>query len=412
MKLVRFIALLMVFALFTGCQAQLNREYSSIKRHEEQFEVDQHSDALTAENYLGLKNAILSFVETGEDYGVLRIYEYDGNVVSDLANAVYEVCHNDPLGAYMVDYMTYDYAHIVSYYEVYIYTTFRIAPENLDAIIRCSSSAAVEAELETALLERKYQLALRISNYSELDPEAIMHRIFMAHPELGISEPSVFYQLYPESGIQRIMEVTISYPVDILMMRSRQSNLAEKADELLSMLSVHPQDLQKVQRMYRWFVDHVTYMGEDSALFASAYNALVNEYASSLGVSLAVQLLCDSLDIPCFIVEGSYADAPWHWNMIYLDELWQHIDIARGMIDESRKYQAAFDSDMIAYTWDSTLYPACPAPEPEESIDIEPDTPIEDPLPPAEDPAPDLIPYPDPDVESEEALPDTSTEGE
>ena len=226
MKHIRFFAMLLSLALLCGCQAQLNREYSSIRRHEEQFEVDQHSDALIAENYVGLKNAILSFVESGTDYGVLRIYSYDGNIVSDLANAVYEVCHNDPLGAFAVDYMTYDYAHIVSYYEIYIYTTFRVPITSIDSIIRCSGTFAVETELETALLERKYQLALRISNYNEFDPAAIIHRLYMEHPELGISEPEIFWTLYPESGVQRILEISIIYPNDAMSMRSRQNKLA------------------------------------------------------------------------------------------------------------------------------------------------------------------------------------------
>ncbi len=68
----------LLLLLLCGCSAQLKKEYRSVTPHEEQYEVDQFSDALTAENYLSLKNAILSFVETGETQGTRRAYPYDG----------------------------------------------------------------------------------------------------------------------------------------------------------------------------------------------------------------------------------------------------------------------------------------------------------------------------------------------
>ncbi len=363
MKTIRLLLVLCAMALLCSCQAQLQKEYSVIKAHEEQFEVDQYSDALTAENYTGMKNAILSFVETGADYGVIRIYEYDGNVVSDLANAVYEVSHNDPLGAYAVDYMTYDYAHIVSYYELYIYTAFRIDTETIDDIIYCSNTSGVEAKLEQALTERKYSIAIRISNYQEFNPEEIMHRLFLQHPELGISEPIFTFTLYPNTGIQRILEMNATYSYDVLSMRTRETALAERADEIAEYLSIYTKDELRIKRLYRWFTDHVSYMGEDSRLFSSSYNALVNEYGSALGVSMAVQLLCNKLDIPCFTVEGSYQGAPWYWNIVYYDDLWHHMDVCQGIITEQDTFEPLYDSDMAAYEWDSAAYPVCTLPE-------------------------------------------------
>lgn len=351
------IALMLLF--LCGCRAQLEHEYSSIITHEEQYEVDLYSNALTAENYLGLKNAILSFVETGEDYGVVRIYSYDGDLTSDLANAVYDLTHNDPLVSYAVEYMTYDYAHIVSYYELYFYITFRIDVEILDNIEYCSDISEVEALLERTLLNRSYSAVIRIANYQEFDLEDVLHRLYLNHPELAISEPGYTYTLYPESGIQRILELRISYPYDIMDMLSRAAALEEKVDEISASLSKYSSSTIQIKKISEWIKDHVLYMGEDSQLFTSAHNTLCKEYGNSQGITLSVQLLCDRLSIPCFTVEGTYQGAPWFWNIVYFNSRWHHLDVTTGLINGQSNLQIFYDEEMVDYQWPQDIFPAC-----------------------------------------------------
>lgn len=374
MKRLRLIFPLLLCLCLCACGSQLDKEYSSISPHVEQYEVDQYSDALTVENYLGLKNAILNFVETGTSYGVVRIYQYDGSLISDLANAAYEVSHTDPLGAYAVDYMTYDYAHIVSYYELYFYITFRVSIDRIDAVTYCSDVRDIEDMLETALLERSMYQAIRIPNFQDFDPTAILHQCFLAHPELGISEPEYAYTFYPDTGIQRILELVIKYPYDALSMQVRQASLEETAAQISTVLNSYSNDAIRLERLYQWILNNVKYMGEESYLFSSAYNALVNEYGSSLGISMAVQLLCQQCDLPCFLVEGYLDGSPWYWNIVYADGKWQHFDAAAGILSESeeqRNYIPLYDEDMTAYAWDTTLYPACPTPEPAVPADMD-----------------------------------------
>ena len=113
--------MLLMSMLLGGCSVMLEKEYVVIEPHNEQYVEDDQSDVLTVENYAGLKNAILSLVESGLEYGVIRTNNYDGDVTEDLADASYEVARNDPLGAFAIDYLTHDYNRIVSYYELHIY---------------------------------------------------------------------------------------------------------------------------------------------------------------------------------------------------------------------------------------------------------------------------------------------------
>ena len=59
------------------------------------------------------------------------------------------------------------------------------------------------------------------------------------------------------------------------------------------------------------------------------------------------------------IVEGSYQDEPWNWNMVFYDTSWHHIDIAQGLIQSLKTYTARYDDQMDGYDWDAAAYPVC-----------------------------------------------------
>ena len=63
------------------------------------------------------------------------------------SSAVYEVSRGDPLGTCAVDYMTYDYSKIVSYYEIHVHTTYRRTLEEIQSIQNTSGVPGVKSRL-------------------------------------------------------------------------------------------------------------------------------------------------------------------------------------------------------------------------------------------------------------------------
>ena len=57
--------LLLMTVLLSGCSHLLESRYISVKPHTETANAEEDENILTAENYLSLKNAILSLVENG-----------------------------------------------------------------------------------------------------------------------------------------------------------------------------------------------------------------------------------------------------------------------------------------------------------------------------------------------------------
>ena len=89
----------------TACSRLIPTEYTQLSVHSDTQKAQEDPDALTAENFSGLKRAIRSFVSNHIEHGVIRVYNYTGSVEDDLGTAAYEVSREDPLGAYAVDYM-------------------------------------------------------------------------------------------------------------------------------------------------------------------------------------------------------------------------------------------------------------------------------------------------------------------
>ena len=139
----RLALFLFLLLTLTGCSLAPD-EYLYITPHVDSSSQSNPSDAVVAENYLSLKNAILSMVRTGQTEGIIHVTNYDGSVEEDLAEAAYEVSKLDPLGAYAVDYMTHSCAQIVSYYEIQIDITFRRTAQEIVEIISVSTQKQLE----------------------------------------------------------------------------------------------------------------------------------------------------------------------------------------------------------------------------------------------------------------------------
>ena len=69
-------------------------------------------------------------------------------------------------------------------------------------------------------------------------------------------------------------------------------------------------------------------------------------------------LVCQYLDIPCQVVQGTQAGEPHFWNVVSLGEFWRHLDLTGwGQQNQSLFTDEAFQT--AGYTWDTALVPQC-----------------------------------------------------
>lgn len=336
--------------LLTGCASLLEREYVDITTHNTTITAEGDPSVLRAESYQELVNALMFFITQQAKTGTVRLYSDAESVESDLEAACLEVVQEDPLGAYSVDYIKYSVKSIVTYSEADVQITYRRTPEQIGSIVSATGAIAIRNELAEALSAFSSELVLRIGFFDK-DEDYILslcREAFLSTPATALTMPEVAVSIYPDSGRQRIVELILSYDLSPQELQSRKDLLAQKCEELVLDLSLADPE-QPISAAAQLIIDRSQY---DTQGGSTAYHALVNGSADSLGLSLAVACLCERLGADFRIVEGSLEGEPHCWLLVFTERGWTHLDPSRD---------AFFHSDgqleEAGYTWDSEGLP-------------------------------------------------------
>ena len=355
-------ALLAASLLLSGCASILEQEYLYVSPHSSTLLDASDPSILRVENYQELVNALVYFISAGTETGTVRLYLDSGQIEADLEQACLEVIQEDPLGAYAVDYIKYSVTPLVTYSEAEVQITYRRTREQVSAIVSATGTPAIRSELESALSEYASECTLRIS-YFDRD-EAYIHSLvrqaYLSIPDKALEFPHASVSIYPDSGRQRIVEISLDYHLDSDELLSRQNQLFEAKQHLISplLLSSSESDGSSLATL---LLENSSYDPEGGS---TAYHALVQHCANADGLTLAQLLLCKSLSVPCYPVSGAISDTPCFWSIIETENGWRHLVFSLMPTDtSSAPYSLPLFTDQelldAGYTWDSSIVPAC-----------------------------------------------------
>lgn len=359
----------MMLALLCGCGFLREKTYVVVEPHDEDYGVSVDSDVLTVNSYLSLKNAISNMVEDGVEEGVVRAESYSGNLSEDLSQAVYEVSELSPLGAYAVNTMTYDYSRIVSYYEIHINTTYKRTKEEIRSITYVTDTDALQIKLQEAMEEYAPKLIVRIGDYSSFDLQAEVEEIYLDHPEFALELPEVSMEIYPENGMQRILEIKFTYAHSAQELLECRDALQEQLEQLSLIYGSSNAEYTNARRFYnRLGRDAVLdpLQDDSSSLTNSAYGVLVEERATSYGFAQAYRLLLQSCDIPCRLISGQKNGMAQYWCLIEIDGSYFYVDpsTAAGGQNQDEFLMGNAELELYGYyMWNAGDYPMVELPD-------------------------------------------------
>ncbi len=328
----RILAVVLTIALLTGCTPFRDSSYVSVTPHNEEYQVAVDSSALTVSGYLSLKNAILGLVEDAVEEGVIRAESYSGDLSQDLSSAVYEVSRGDPLGAFAVDYMTYDYSQIVSYYEIHIHTTYRRTLEEIQSVKSTSGVDGVRSRLRDAMGEYDNLLRIRVEDYGSLDIESLVQQVFEDNADFALELPQTEVTAFPDTGSRRILEITFRYPHTKVSLASFRDETADQVEKLANLYGSANSDTASAQRLLERLIRDGELTAESTGFSDSAYGALCLNKATSLGFCQAYLLLLRKMNIPCHLVHGTYGVEKLVWCQLQLGGESYYVDPTRGLV--------------------------------------------------------------------------------
>ncbi|MEG1632567.1 MAG: hypothetical protein RR314_00800 [Oscillospiraceae bacterium] len=360
----RLISLILSAALLAslcGCASMFDKEYLSKSEYtapKSSVPVLSEDGAIEVKNYFGLRIAVSQLIAAHADSVTLDFREYDGSINDDIAAACKDVSTNTALGAYCVDFISYDLDRIVAYYEAKIYVNYTKTAEEVEAILTASTYGGVLSLMREAMGELRESMVIKIGSGSagEDDVLAYVDRVCREDPLCCIYKPKAQVTEYSGTGMQRIFDITIDYGGERDALLKKRQELSESVNFLAAQVTAET-------KPYRAFQAASLVVGactSESGVGDTAYDALVLGIADSEGMAQAYAAVCAASGVNCRTVSGRLDKSPHFWNIIELDGAYYHVDISVIMAEG---YAASFllsDASMWGrYWWDTELYPTC-----------------------------------------------------
>lgn len=311
--------------LLSGCKAMLERSYSAATPHADHPVTAEDPSVLRVENYRELVSAVLYLVSEGEEEGTIQLHNYDGEEESDLSAACLEVATQDPLGAYAVDYIKHELSRVVSYYQATLAIHYRRSAEQRKSIVSVNGDRAIRDQLQGALEDFSSEAVLRVPYFfgDEETVKTLLREAYYADPALTLPETEV--SLYPDSGRERIVELTMTYAEAIETLKEQREELSHQVAGLL------PEGEQPSGRAAaRWALERLWDVeeapegdGPDTLPYdpeggSTAYDALVERRADGEGMALGYALLCQRLGLNCSVQTGLLEEETRVWDVVEL----------------------------------------------------------------------------------------------
>ena len=355
--------------LLGGC-GWLNGSFVSVTPHEAPKQVA-HADTITAANYKDFLAALKQLVAAGTEVAAIHVEEYPEKALEvGVRRAVYNVMHNDPIGAYAVEDIQYEIGSSSGLPAVSITVSYRHNSTELQRIRRAVSIPQVQIIVANALESYEAGIVLLVGQYEDTDFSQFVQDYAREHPETIMEVPQVTQALYG-TGESRVVELIFSYQTSRDSLRRMQAQVKPVFESAVLYVSGDGDDYQKFSQLYAFLMERFDYKLETS--ITPTYSLLRHGIGDSRAFAQVYAAMCRDAGLTCMTVTGTRDGEPWTWNMILDGEEYYHVDLLR--CSERGKYRELMDEEMEGYVWDYSDYPACtgkPVPELTEAAETQP----------------------------------------
>lgn len=360
MKKAAVITVVLAIALsLTGCASIFDREYFSSSEYEPASAVTPYDGVSEISNYMQLTLAVNNLVsEHGESLLLHFTASYDGDIAEDLAAACREVSADTALGAYAVDYISYDLDRIVAYYEAEIFVYYKRTAEELDSIVSVNTDSGLYEAICQTLADVDTSLVAMVGA-STVDEAAVLEYVdeaYFSNPLACVERPVAEVNVYTGGGMQRIVEISLSYGASESVLGSRRNVIVSEIERLLTSVTSESEAYRALQCLTALIGD-CDYSGSAPG---TLWSALMAGQSDSEGMAVAYKVLCDAAGIECVVVAGRLDRDEHYWCIITVDSESYHVDPSRTAALGFGSTFLINDSQMWgSYWWDNQEYPEC-----------------------------------------------------
>lgn len=334
--------------LLSGCGFWMNGERLYVTPHREN--LPQSSEKVVqVETYQQMRDALVEKIETGSGDLVVSVSSFDSATADFyVSTAVTHVLQDTPIGAYAVDDITYEIGTNRGEQVIAFHVAYRHGIGEIMQIKSSGSKEDTKTHLTNALNACDDSLVFYSKAYTDMDIALWVEDYANQHPDLVMEQPKVRVTVYPNSGQERIVEVSFTYQnsrADLRQMQKQVENVFTSAELYVQQTKVK----ETYSRLYSFLMERNDYKQEIS--ITPAYSLLYHGVGDSRAFANVYGAMCRRANLDCRVISGTKNGAPWFWNVVRYQGNYYHVDLLSG-----EKFQMMKDSDMVGYVWDYSAF--------------------------------------------------------
>ena len=349
----RFAVLLVaVSMLLCGCR-MMDGEYLSVTPHEVPS-TNVQSISQSASSYRELQEIMEAMVNTGAESTVISVAKFDqANLNSSVKRAINYIQTQYPLGSWAVDKMEYEIGTaggqpVVSVSASYIHGRSRIRQ-----IQKVLNMEGAEGLVVGALKECGDSVVMLVDAYEKTDLVQMIEDYTEENPNTIMEMPAVSVGVYPDEGIgQRVVEMKFTYQTSRDALRQMQNQVQRVFSSAELYVNSDATDSQKFSQLYTFLMERFDYTIETS--ITPPYSLLIHGVGDSEAFATVYQAMCRQAGLECQVISGTRNGEPRHWNLIFVDDQWLHVDLLEASAQGG--FQSLESDLMQGYVWDYSAY--------------------------------------------------------
>ena len=345
--------LLAVCLLFTGCSTWLDGYYSHVTPFEGSADQTDTQNT-TVKNYTELTKALAALAESGTQNGIIWVPDYDRDVLDkDISRAIDEVKVKNPIAAYAVEEILCEVGSNTGRTAIAVNITYLHDKAEILKIRRVRNITEGAQVIYEKLASCDDSVVLHFALLPETDFVQLVEDYADTNPQRVMEVPQVTVNIYPETGLSRVVELKFTYENSRERLRTMQRQVGDKFESAVLYVSGDGSKTEKLGLMYAFLMERHDYQIETS--ITPAYSLLQYGKGDAKAFATVFAALCREAGLEAHVITGTRGGEAWYWNLVYDEGTWYHVDLLRCRQEGGFREWA--DAEMEGYVWDYANYP-------------------------------------------------------
>ena len=356
----QILTLIFCFALvLSGCGWMEGSYVSVVPYDQGDNRVDPAITAIST--YQELRSALSLMVENGEDGTTLSLVDYPINQIeSNLNQAIRNVLTTNPIAAFAVEDIEYSIGTTGGVTAVALKVTYNHNRAEIRGLRHVKGMDTAKSLIIGAMERLEPGVVFLVSDYHYVDFDQYLRDYALEYPDVIMEMPQISENIYPNTGLSRIVEITFTYETSRDALKTMQSYVRPRFASASMFISGDEIPQVRYQRLYAFLMETSEYTFETS--ITPTYSLLRHSVGDSRAFAMVYAAMCRRSNLECRVISGTREGESWSWNMIQMNGQWHHLDLVDSSLNGG--YRLRYDEEMTGYVWDYSAYPSAKTPEP------------------------------------------------